>query len=269
MRTERTIALVFSLLTIGTTAAAQSPPSASQIAPVMTHEESDRLAREHFQLGRAAFANGDFEAAAREFQEAYNLSQRSALLYNIGTAHERLHEWAEARTAFQRYVTENPTAQDRAEVEGRLRMIESELNRQPTTRVVVVERPVLVEEGISRPFRVLFFVGAGLTAIAGGGTLAIGLLADKQYNALASTCAPHCSQTDIDDMRLRQNLVNGGIVATSVFGAATVAFYILDALRARPAPRPASPTPGAEHTGPTVSFAPLQGGGMLTLGGAL
>ncbi len=233
---------------------------------------NDQVAREHFNRGRDAFALGDFATAAREFDQAYQLSRRPQLLYNIGTAYERLHNWSEANVAFRRYLDEVPDAPDRAEVEGRLRMIEVELQHQSealqapqaSTRVVVVERPVVVAAEPSRPWRAAFWVAGGLTVIAGGATLAVGLIADARYNDLARNCAQTaqgCRADDIDDMRLRQTLVNAGIVATSALAAATVTFFVLDLLR--PAPRPAA------QPSVRAGFAPLAGGGVLALAGAL
>lgn len=247
--------------------AAQAQPSVNP---------ADQVAREHFMRGRDAFSLGDFALAAREFDQAYQLSRRPQLLYNIGTAYERLHNWNEANVAFHRYLDEVPGAPDRPEVEARLRMIEVELQHQaealqtPTqtnTRVVVVERPVVVQAEPSRPWRTAFFISGGLTVLAGGVTLAVGLLADSRYNDLARGCGQTtagCRADDISDMSLRATLVNTGIAATSVFAAATVGFFVLDLLR------PQHPRT-QQQQGPSVraAFAPLTGGGMLTLGGTL
>lgn len=246
--------------------------SASAATAQTVVNPADVVAREHFMRGRDAFSQGDFASAAREFDQAYQLSRRPQLLYNIGTAYERLHNWNEANVAFRRYLDQVPDAPDRAEVESRLRMIEVELQHQSealqapqtNTRVVVVERPVIVQAEPSRPWRTAFFIAGGLTVVTGGVTLAVGLLADARYNDLARGCGQTrdgCRPDDISDMSLRATLVNAGIVATGVFAAATVGTFVLDLLR--PQPRPAQ--------GPTVraGFAPAPGGGLLTLGGTL
>lgn len=236
---------------------------------------ADQVAREHFMRGRDAFSLGDFALAAREFDQAYQLSRRPQLLYNIGTAYERLHNWNEANIAFRRYLDEVPAAPDRAEVEARLRMIEVELQHQAealqstqtntSTRVVVVERPVIVQPDQPRPWRVAFFVAGGLTVLAGGATLAVGLLADARYNDLARGCgqtATGCRPDDISDMSLRASVVNGGIAATSILAAATVTFFVLDLMRPHP-------TASASPTGVHAGIVPTAGGAMLSLGGAL
>lgn len=234
----------------------------AQVSPSTRDDE----ARTRFERGRDAFNRGEFSVAATEFERAYALSRRPQLLYNIGTAHERLHRWELARTAFQRYLDEVPDAHDRDEVRARLTVIDAELSREaappPDPRVVIVERRVAVTPR-SRPWRIAFFVTGGLTVLAGVGTLAVGLLANQRYDELRASCAPDCRNDDVSDMRLRQGIINGGIVATATFFAASVTSIIIDSvLQSRTAHRePAQRT--------TAGVAPLPGGAVFTLGGTL
>jgi tetratricopeptide (TPR) repeat protein len=261
------LSFTLALATAGLSAGAQPAP-VNTVSP-----EADRAAREHFTLGRDAFSNGDFATAVREFTAAYELSGRPQLLYNIGTAYERLHDWERANDALTRYLQRVPDANDRAEVQARLNVIQVELQHaaearqapppETATRVVVVERRV---EEPPRYFRTAGFVAAGLTAVTGGVTLAVGLLADARYNDLARGCGQTtagCRSDDISDMSLRATLVNTGIVSTSVFAAATVGFFVLDLLR------PQTPRTQQQPSPVRAAFAPLTGGGMLTLGGTL
>mgnify|MGYP002381417454 CR=1 FL=1 len=273
---EATFAFAVALVGMSSVARAQQPP------PVVVSPENDRAARDHFNLGRASFSQGDFATAAREFSQAYELSRRPQLLYNIGTSYERLHNWEEANLALTRYLELVPDASDRAEVQARINVIQVELAHQAearqvqaqtatqtTTRVVVIERQV---EEPTRYWRIGFFVAGGLTAVAAAGTLGVGLLADSRYNDLARNCgqtAAGCAPDDIDDMRLRQTIVNVGIATTSVLAAATIGCFLLD--RFRPQRPPVGPLPPAGAQGPTASagFVPLAGGGLLTVGGTL
>jgi tetratricopeptide (TPR) repeat protein len=252
-------------------------PANAQLVPNTVSPEADRMARECFNRGREAFSNGDFATAAQEFTRAYELSGRPQLLYNIGTCYERLHQWEEAHSALTRYLERMPNAPDRAEVQARLNVIQIELQHQAearrpppppesTTRVVVIERRV---EELPRYFRTAAWIAAGLTAMTGGATLAVGLLADARYNDLARNCgrtAMGCAQDDIDDMVLRQGIVNAGIVATGIFAAATVTFFLLDAFRPpRPPVGPIPPSTASPRAGVTV----FPGGAFITLGGML
>lgn len=228
----------------------------------------DLEARNHFQVGRESFARGDFERAAAEFEQAYELSHRPGLQYNIGTAYERLHRWQEARDAFQRYLELVPDAPDRAEVEGRLRVINQELNRPaapppppPPPPVVIVQGPAVTPDP-PRPWRTVFWITGATTVIVGAGTLAVGLLANSRYNDLVATCSPTCRQDDVDDMRLRATIVNIGIIGTSVLAAATVTSLLIDQF-SRPRP------PTGPISRPSVGLTPLPGGALFAFEGTL
>ncbi|MCB9596263.1 MAG: tetratricopeptide repeat protein [Sandaracinaceae bacterium] len=66
----------------------------------------DERARIHFESGRSYFAEGAYERALQEFQEAYQLSPRTLMLFNLGTTYERLGRYGEAADAFERYANE-------------------------------------------------------------------------------------------------------------------------------------------------------------------
>jgi len=249
------------------------------LCPVVAHAQPadparDAEARLHFATGRDAFSRGDFASAVTEFERAYALSRRAQLLYNIGTTYERLHRWEEARSALQRYLDAVADAPDRAEVEGRIRIIDVEIQHQavdptppPPPQVVMVDRPVVVQS--VRPWQVTFWVAGGLTVVSGGLALGIGLLADGRYRTLIDTCAPPrggCNQGDIDDMQLRQVLVNGAIAAAGVFGALTITAFILDRVADRPAASAGS-TGGLRTRG--LAVVPTAGGAMLGWEGTL
>jgi tetratricopeptide (TPR) repeat protein len=85
---------------------------------------SDAVARGLFEAARASYAAGKYEDALKYFQQAYDLSQRAALLYNIGQAADRLHQDQRTVEAFRLYLERVPDAPNRAEVEGRLRSLE-------------------------------------------------------------------------------------------------------------------------------------------------
>lgn len=83
--------------------------------------ELDAEAQEWFQAGRMAFSNGRFDDALQAFRKAHSLSERPELLFNIGSAADRLGRDEEALEAFEAYLRERPDAPNRAEVEGRIR----------------------------------------------------------------------------------------------------------------------------------------------------
>ncbi len=81
----------------------------------------DEEAHLRFEAGRVAFSRGRFEDALADFQRAYALSHRYALLYNIGQAFDRLRRDDEAIDALEQFLAEAPADDpNRAEVEARI-----------------------------------------------------------------------------------------------------------------------------------------------------
>jgi tetratricopeptide (TPR) repeat protein len=84
----------------------------------------DDEARVLFQAAQMAFTDGRYEDALEYFQKSYELSGRAALLFNIGTTADRLRMEERALAAFQQYLVDLPEADNRREVESRIRIIE-------------------------------------------------------------------------------------------------------------------------------------------------
>ena len=96
------------------------PANGDEPAPSTNEDEAARLL---FMSAREAFAAGDYERALQGFQQAYDLSQRPALLYNIGTALDRLRRDEEALAIFEQFLREDPETPNRAEIESRVRQL--------------------------------------------------------------------------------------------------------------------------------------------------
>ncbi len=106
----------------------------SGTAPGSDAGNHDAQAHALFDEGRAAFAQGRFEDALRLFRQAYRLSSRPELLYNIGSAADRLRRDREALQAFQAYLDRAPPdAASRAEVQRRIEVLQAEQHRVPTS----------------------------------------------------------------------------------------------------------------------------------------
>lgn len=118
------------LLTLSSTASWVVPGTLACAQDAAPRDARDAEARGLFEAGRAAFVDGRFEDALRYFQQSYNLSQRPELLYNVGSAADRLQREREALQAFERYLVELPDAPNRREVEGRVRVLREHLARQ-------------------------------------------------------------------------------------------------------------------------------------------
>src|SRR5688500_9535977 len=106
--------------------------------------EEDEVARAHFLSGQAYYEQASYENALRAFREAYRVSKRPALQYNIALCHERLGDLDGAIAALERYLAEMPTAPDRVAVEVRIKNLRSQ-KPPPSPAPVALEAPPPVE----------------------------------------------------------------------------------------------------------------------------
>lgn len=246
------------------------------LAGAQTSTDNDRRARIEYAQGSEAFTRGDYAAAIRHFEAAYELSQRPQLLYNIGTSHDRLHQWREAQRAFERYLEALPNASNAAEVRARLRVIQSEIEREQRLAaarnqpvVIVRERPgrVVVHTAPPRTWLWVAGIGGGLTVIAGGIALTMGLLTNAYYDGLREQCGQTgCPEASIQDVALRATLTNVAIGATIGFGVASVTALVLD--QTRPQRAVSAPALRASFA-PTLSPLGALTGGSLVFTGVL
>lgn len=87
----------------------------------------DAEARALFDAGRVAYDDGRYGDALGHFQRSYELSSRPGLLFNIGSAAERVRNDRLALDAYRRYLAEIPDAPNRSFVEKRIRFLEEAL----------------------------------------------------------------------------------------------------------------------------------------------
>lgn len=109
------------------TPAAETPAAETPAGEAPTDDPSDAAARGHFESGRTAYAAGRFEEALSEFQQAFELSDRPALLYNIGASADRLSREAEALEAYEGFLARVAESELRPQVETRVAALRTEL----------------------------------------------------------------------------------------------------------------------------------------------
>ena len=104
-------------------AAAQAAQSAEPAAE-MDQAQTEEMARQHFSLGRAQYQNGQFREAASSFEQAYALSKREVLWYNIYLAHRDAGNNEQAAIALRNYLERVPELENRAQLEARLESLD-------------------------------------------------------------------------------------------------------------------------------------------------
>lgn len=75
-------------------------------APLARAQDGTARAREHYERGIGLFDEGQFAAALAEFEAAYAIEPRPALLFNIGQMHARLGHAVESADTLERYLAE-------------------------------------------------------------------------------------------------------------------------------------------------------------------
>jgi|JI10StandDraft_1071094.scaffolds.fasta_scaffold399050_2 tetratricopeptide (TPR) repeat protein len=178
------VSLVMLLMAGASTASAQrrGPPTATststqdpapESAPA-TDPEVERLARELFEQGRDAYANGQFAEARDLFQHSYDLSGRPGLLYNIAQASERMRDDQHALDVYRAYLEAVPDASERDFVEARIVFLQERVRAQAET---TTEEPRGLDLG---PLPVALVAGGSGLAAAGGLLLGLGIRGRNQ-----------------------------------------------------------------------------------------
>ena len=136
------------------TKAAESPPEKQLSA--------QEQAAVYFKEGRAFFKAKDYRAAAEKFQAAYNLDPVPILLYNMARAAEEMGDPEQAIGHYRSYITRvGPDAEDRGEVERRIRVMEKTIaaarraririaGLPPNAKITVDGQPTELEDGLVR-----------------------------------------------------------------------------------------------------------------------
>ncbi len=254
----------------------------------------ERQARALFEQGQTAYEEGRYEEAISAFEQAYGLSARPLLLYNIANAQERLGMLSEALDNL-RYYREDAPSDEIAVLDRRIRGLEDRVARQQretAERRADQERIArTAAEAAAAAMRSgggpasdessvpvvgwSLTIGGGALAAAGAvfGVLALGARSDLE--ALCTTvgertlCQETASSAISRDFAFSL-LADIGVIAGAV--AAGVGLYLVFTHEPE-TPRDAQPSARASRPGADVrlslGFGPRPGGGTLLLRGTL
>jgi tetratricopeptide (TPR) repeat protein len=97
------------------------------LVPALAHAQGAstdfELAKAHYKTGEIYYERGRYPDAAREFEEAYRLSNRPELLYNMGKSYDGAGDPARALAAYRRFLAAVKQSPDRAVVDARIRAL--------------------------------------------------------------------------------------------------------------------------------------------------
>jgi len=99
-------------------------------------DQATDQARTHYARGKELFAARDYRSSIAEFAKANDLAPSPILEFNIGLAHDRLGEKAEAVRRYRSYLQQVPAADNRAAVQAKIDSLEAELKAETPARPV-------------------------------------------------------------------------------------------------------------------------------------
>lgn len=213
----------------------------------------DAIARAHFEAGSLYFERGDYGEAIAEFSRAYEISQRTELLYNLYLAYERDGQLANAIDALSRYLDAIGEIENRDTLTARLANLRRRASgtTAPSTEPTDGSEPRIdsdadtttrdpdpstdpdgddppaSDSGRSRTptFVALGVAGAGIASFGIAGGLAL-----AKDRSLASSCGRDagrtCSADEVAPLRRRTIAADVG-AAIAVAGTATFVVLLL------------------------------------------
>ena len=182
-------------------------------APVAAQDEAARI---HHDAAQRFYELGDFERAIEEWNQAYALSGRDELLFNLFTAHERAGNVAEAASHLERFLASGVAIENRAQLESRLAVLRQRLARANAS---------------SGPSGLL--VGGAVSLGVGGAAAVLmavfGGLAASEYGSLDGACPAPCPDERTSDLRTFNTVADVSLAVALVAGVAGVVLLVIDA----------------------------------------
>lgn len=176
--------------------------------------DAQAQAREAFERGRIHYDNGEFDQASSAFEDAYRLSGRDGLLYNLYLAYRDANQPEKAAEALRSYLAKVKVIENRAQLEARLKALDEGIAQRRATEAAKGEaeaarlqaereraeqekaaqaareeqRKLQAERAPERKWWVVpvAVMGAGGALMAG--SLVTGLMANSKANELEDKC---------------------------------------------------------------------------------
>jgi tetratricopeptide (TPR) repeat protein len=232
-------------------------------------QSDDENARIHFESGAAYLKQSDNENALREFQAAYSLSKRPALLLNIANVYERMGKPKDAVDALSKYLEEDPKTPDRTTVETRIANLKKRVEAQPPPAASASAAPAPTPTApppptasvmppappppTGSPKRGPAYIALGVGGAAAVGALVTGLVANGKFKDAEKNCKPNCSDDKVSSIK-SMALVSDVLTAAAVVGVGVGAVLFFTA---KPSDEPAA------SVKPTLRAGVGPGGGNL------
>jgi len=226
----RFLLVLLFLPTFAGVATAQTDAEGSAADP---SQHLDEAARILFQEGTRAYDAGRFDEARRRYENAFELSRRPELLYNIAQCHDRLDERPQALEFYQRFVTELPESSRAAVVNSRIEVLRrslaeagspDEANDPEGEEASDVPEDAAPDESRSLvgPITAFAVGGAGLITFA-----VAGIIAGARYGDAEAECnATGCNEDSLSGVQTAALVADIGL-GVGIAGAAVGVIWLL------------------------------------------
>jgi tetratricopeptide (TPR) repeat protein len=204
-------------------------------------------AKAYSTAGASYYANGQYDKAIAEFQEAYRLTKLAGFLYNIAQAYEKLNDLPHAREYLKKYMDSGQTeAGELPSLQEKLRSIdgriaEDEKKKKEQEAAANANKPPIVDaspppEPPQRPFKVAKWVVAAVGVACVGAATFFAIDASSQNSKIqdaANKTPPTPFGPDLSDAYDAGRRDNTLAIVFGISGGVLVAtgviFFVLDA----------------------------------------
>lgn len=203
-------------------------------------------AKAYFQAGVEAYDQGKYEVALREFQHAHALSHSPALYFNMAACEEHMDHYQAAGLLLRQYLIEKPDADDKANVELRIKALEERDERlhkmtepppvKPAPAVTSTTTPPPVAPPPEKPRLKYTWVLLGATAAVGAAAIGVGAYTVAHHSDLKNGCGNSvdgCTTAQIDGLKSTAIATDVLIGVTAAAAVATVVFAVVESKKGR------------------------------------
>ena len=207
--------------------------------------ENLEQAKAYFGAGVDAYDQGKYEVALREFQHAHALSHSPALYFNMAACEEHMDHYQAAALLLRQYLIEKPDADDRSNVEVRIKSLEERderLHKMTDPEPTVKPMPGVTEATATPPppppkkHLKYTWVMLGATAAVGAAAIGVGAYTIAHHSDLKNGCgntAAGCTPAQVSGLKSTAAATDVLIGVTAAAAVATVVFAIVEGRKGR------------------------------------
>jgi tetratricopeptide (TPR) repeat protein len=203
--------------------------------------ENMEQAKAYFNGGVEAYDQGRYEVALREFQHAHALSHSPALYFNMAACEEHMDHYQAAALLLRQYLIEKPDADDRANVEVRVKSLEERDERlhkmtEPPPTLKTTQTTTAEPAPAPKPHLKYTWVMLGVTAGVGAAAIGVGAYTVAHHSDLKNGCGNSvdgCTSSQVNGLKSTAIATDVLIGVTAAAAVATVVFAVLETRKGR------------------------------------